>query len=177
MRGKYQNNSDIVASCYRPPCADRVHRANRSGCGVVPTKLRDAPHPRYFLFRAYVSSIAGQGLFLRRRWLRVRCAPACNKERANAVIQPNSCVVAGNRPSTLPQVRDHDGARTYCTPYTGLRYAHLRVPGLRSFGKLGGAFRRCWLEYLRGLRGFFSSTHFSRHAVAVVSAEQISCYV
>jgi hypothetical protein len=31
-----------------------------------------------------------KGFFLRRRWLRVRCAPACNKERANAVIQPNS---------------------------------------------------------------------------------------
>jgi hypothetical protein len=33
--------------------------------------------------------------FLRRRWLRVRCAPACNKERANAVIQPNPTFPTG----------------------------------------------------------------------------------
>jgi len=117
----------------------------RSGSGLLRTipssPAARNPLPRYSLFRAYLSHIAGQGSsLLRRRWLRVRCAPACNKERANAVIQPNSCVVTGNHPSTVSQVRNDNGARTHRDPYTGLRYAHLRVPGLRSFGNLGGAF-------------------------------------
>jgi hypothetical protein len=112
-----------------------------------------APHPRYFLFRAYVTSIAGQGSFLRRRRLRVRCAPACDRERVDAAVKPDSCVVTSDRPSTVSQVRNDDGARTHCAPYTGLEYAHLRVLGLRSFGELGGAFRRLWLRYLRGHHG------------------------
>jgi hypothetical protein len=141
--------------------------ANSATAGLsVPTNPRHypvaaqscvAPSPwkatRYFLFRAYVTSIAGQGAFLRRRRLRVRCAPACDRERANAAVKPNSCVVTSDRPSTVSQVRNDDGARTHCAPYTGLRYAHLRVPGLRSFGELGGAFRRRWLRYLRGHHG------------------------
>jgi hypothetical protein len=61
---------------------------------------------------------------------------------AHAAVKPNSCVVTSDHPSTVSQVRSDRDARTHCPSYTGLRYAHLRVPGLRSFGKRGGAFRR-----------------------------------
>jgi hypothetical protein len=32
MKGKYQNNSDIIASCYRPPCADCAHQTIKQLC-------------------------------------------------------------------------------------------------------------------------------------------------
>jgi hypothetical protein len=51
---------------------------------------------------------------------------------------------ASSRAITRPtvfQMRSDNGARTHRAPYSGLRYTHLRLPGPRSFGKLGGAFR------------------------------------
>jgi hypothetical protein len=145
--------SGRVARGVRVSADARTLRAVRSATGCWPWVRSDLMN--LSLLDGYASSLFSPSclrnrdrrprvFFLRRRWLRVRCAPACNKERANAVTQPNSCVVTGNHPSTLSQVRNDNGACTHCAPYTRLRNAHLRVPGLRSLGKRGGAFRRRW---------------------------------
>jgi hypothetical protein len=63
--------------------AARRPAISRRRAEAVPASALRSPRPRtlggpppriigYFLFRAYLFDIAGQGLFLGRRWLRVR---------------------------------------------------------------------------------------------------------